>query len=155
LKLVRAINRIAYHVGYVYILYYENEYVQDGVEVSERLYKFGVSNTPEKRFKQINRALPGKLYKTGAFPVFTPYGFERAIRLKWGHLKQVPHGAGPGAGKHEFYNFGPIQITLLFLWCCLKGAILWAAPFALVFLALLATGQAEVIVYAAVVWLKN
>jgi hypothetical protein len=146
---------MAYHVGYVYILHYEHEYVVNGERVSERLYKFGVSNAPERRFKQINRALPGKLYKTGQFPVFTPYGFESAVRLKWNHLKQEPYRAGPGAGKNEFYNLSLSQIIYLFCWCCLKSLIIWSAPFAVLFILLLVTGKAEQIVYAAMVWLQS
>ena len=141
---------MAYHFGYVYIMLYERE------ETGERLFKFGVSNAPERRHKQVRRALPkGEVYLQAVFPVFSPYIMESKVHKWLKPYKQVPQDAKAGAGKDEFFDLPARHLLLLYLWSIAKSGIMWAAPFAAVFMVLLASGHAEKIVYAVVVYLHS
>lgn len=150
--MIDAFNRAAYYVGYVYLMYYEHEYTRNGKRVVERLYKFGVSNHPERRFKQVQRALPGTLYLSARWPCFDPYGFEKKVKDKWGRYKQEPVKAAPGAGKTEFYAFPQHILVILYIWAIFKALVINLAPVALILSLLLATGHAEQIIYA--IWLN-
>lgn len=108
--IVRWINKASKGLGYLYLLFYPHE----------RLVKIGVSNTPRIRYIQIQKDMPRRIYFIAAFPVFDPYPFERYIGNKFGRYKKEPKGAGPRAGRTEFYKFGLISFAKCFVLILLK-----------------------------------
>jgi hypothetical protein len=115
MRIIKQIHRIAKNLGYIYIFYYENvvEFYAEGEEsvfVFEKLHKIGVSRYPKRRFSQVKSDVPGKLYYVGAWPIFSPYSFEKEIHRKYSKYQQTPIEAGPRAGSTEFFNFNNLYI---------------------------------------------
>lgn len=137
MKWIDAINRLSKEVGYVYIFYYPKEGTR----------KIGVSNHPKRRFGQVQRGLPHKLYKEAVFPVFGPTKIESALHRKYKHLRKPPKGAGEGSGSQEFFSLNGAQTLYVFAVLAIKASIVWAAPIAAIGLLVLGwafiTGRSE------------
>lgn len=137
MRIIDAINRLAKEVGYVYIFYYPKEGTR----------KIGVSNHPKRRFGQVQRDLPHKLYKEAVFPVFGPTTIEATLHRKYKRLRKPPKGAGEGSGSQEFFALNGAQTLYVFIVLAIKAAIVWAAPIAAIGLSVLGwafiTGRSE------------
>ena len=121
-RLFGIINLLAKHAGYVYVFRYVND------DTGEDLIKIGVSDEPYRRYLSVKADLPGRLWYWGKFPVWSPYVAEGWLHRRFWDKKQVPRGAGPSAGKDEFFNLATFEQTfvvgfLAFKWGICVGSV--------------------------------
>lgn len=112
-----AVKSLSKQVGYVYLFRYINP------QTREDLIKIGISESPKRRFKEVEASLPGTLYFQGSFAVWNPLETETGLHQLYRHKKKIPRYAGPNAGKDEFFALSSWEWAKVFGFLMLKNLL--------------------------------
>jgi len=93
-----------------------------------RKHKIGISKDPGKRWKTVDRAVPGNVQLLVKRKVFFARGVEKYLHLTFKASRFILGNTGKGAGNTEWFHFSFLERWFARLWI----EVFWLLPFLLV-----------------------
>lgn len=126
--------------GYVYIFKRKRSDRRARITFQAQ-YKIGISDNVDRRFRKVNRAVPGGVKKIDQFWFLDPRSVEKFLHKLYRSSRRNLRRSRPGAGHTEWFDlhifeYWSLRLILLCLW-----GVKFAAAFCILFLiAYLGTG---------------